>query len=111
MSPLLRPAPPAGGQLYLTCEHGGSPTHLAYGGPAQGGRNPRNTAVVTESLRDDDLAWEGAGGDDRGLGVCSALFDSLLGAGEEEARRGVAAGFTAQFGRGHAGGVHNHEEL
>ena len=78
--------------------------HVAYGSPAESGR-PRNTAPVSKSL------------DDPGSAICTALFETLLAEGSTdafapEAARGVAAGFTARYGRAPSkpSGV-EHEEL
>jgi len=78
-------------QLYLTCEQHRPQVHLAFGKAAESAKNPRNTAPLASTLKDQDL----------GASVCQALFDAFL-AGEgpvaPEAKHGVAQGFTTLYG-------------
>ena len=86
--------PPEAAQLYITCDRR-KDAHLAYGAKSKG-KKTRNTAPVASSLLDGDLP-----------GVCSGLFEALLGV-SYGARSGVAAGFTEQYGRGEKD---KHDEL
>lgn len=82
-----------GAQLYMTCDR--DKVHLAYGGPASH-HLPRDTARPTAVLEDAGF----------GYSVCRALFGTFLGGSASpprevvapDARAGVAAGFTEQYG-------------
>jgi hypothetical protein len=96
--------PPAGSQLYVTCDQ--SQTHLAYSAPTQAKTAP-NTAPVTKTLKDTELAAANrARGDDEGpISLCHALFAAFLVGPDtaiaQGAREGVANGFVEKFGRSH----------
>ena len=86
--------PPAGAQLYVTCDRKKG-VHIAYGGPADSGK-PRNTAPVSSSLTSAEVP-----------GACQAIFGAMFGGRAaqkdgiaEGAKQGVVAGFTTQYWRG-----------
>ena len=96
-------APARGGQLYVTCDQ--KKAHFAYGAPATG-KKVRNMAPVSASL--DSPAQSTA------TTVCQALFRVLIGGAAPiapDARAGVAAGFTAQYGRVAPQSEDVHDEL
>ena len=105
--------PARGGQLYVTCDE--REAHFAYGTPAQG-KNVRNMAPVSTSL-DSPAQWTPtvlADGRVLSVTICQALFRVLLGGAAPiapSARTGVAAGFTAQYGRESATSEEVHDEL
>ena len=96
--------PPAGAQLYVTCDQ--SQTHLAYGAPAKA-KTARNTAPVAKTLKDEELAAANRKrGDDEGpISLCQALFAAFLVGAQSaiapDARMGVGEGFAQKFGRSH----------